>query len=255
MEIFKYLDTDSLRKVTTTAKEFYAAWLIPALWTRFDSEEEYFDTRVQELLLKNTNRVLYFKAKFQHEYSDNTPLEHIMFSMYNVVDLNLEGCEIIHNVDFLQIMYKLRYLNLSRCPGMSTASVIQSVSTLSTLIEFICRGNDVRVSAYSMYQCVRDLENLQKLDMCDSGTMRPWIARKLCRFCKGLTTFYFTTYWSLDDDNSKVSWYKLVKRKYPHIEFTKQVVAKVDEYIEDCRPVAMEAMLDEWADAAAEFNP
>ena len=33
----------------------------------------------------------------------------MMFSMYNVVDLNLAGCEIIYNVDFLQVMYMLVY--------------------------------------------------------------------------------------------------------------------------------------------------
>ena len=175
--------------------------------------------------------------------------------MYNVVDLNLAGCLLIFNVDFLQVMSHLRYLDVSKCPNMSTSSLIRSVPTLSTLKDFICIGNDVRISAYSIYQCVRDLQELEKIDVCDSGTMRPWLARKLCRHCKGLKQFYFTTLWSLDEDPSKVSWYKLVKRKYPHIEFTQKVLDKVDEYMSDCRAVKHEVMLDEWADAAVEHNP
>ena len=255
MEIFRYLDTDSLHKLTTTHKAFYATWLIPRTWEHVESEEEYFDTRIVELLSKHSNQVLCFKAKYEYEFEENPSLNSILFSMYNVVKLNLSGCKIIHNVDFLQIMYQLRELNLSECPGMSTSSLIRSVPTLSTLRDFICRGNDVRVTAFSIYRCVRDLSNLQLLDMCDSGTMRPWLARKLCRFCTGLQKFYFTTYWSLDTDLSKVSWYKLVRRKYPHIEFTQQVLNKVSEYESDCRAVRMEARLDEWADEANVHNP
>ena len=255
LNVFKYLDTDSIRKCTTLAKELYETWLIPELWECVDSEEEYFDTRVLEILDKYTNRVLEFKVKYKHEYQLNKPLNHVLFSMYNVVKLILAGCEIITNVDFLQVMYQLRYLDVSECPSMSTASLIRSVPTVGTLDEFICRGNDVRVSAFSIYQCVRDLYNLEKIDMCDSGTMRPWLARKICRFCMNLKTFYFTTFWSLDNDASKVSWYKLVKRKYPHVTFTQKVIDKVSEYMTDCRPVKHEVMLDEWADVAVEVNP
>ena len=243
--------------MTTTAQCFYETWHIPELWENIDSEEHYLDTRVVEILEKHTNRVQFFKATFKYKYEGNTPLNHMLFSMYNIVHLNVAGCEIIRNVDFLQIMSYLRFLDLSRCPSMSTASLIRSVPTVSTLQDFICTGNDVRVSAFSIYQCVRNLINLKKIDMSDSSTMRPWLARKICYFCKGLRTFYFTTYWSLDEDNdpAKVSWYKLVKRKYPHIEFTEKVQDKVAEYMSDCRAVKMEVMLDEWADEAVEQNP
>ena len=230
---------------------------MPELWQTIDSDEYYLDTRVVEILEKYLHKVRVFKAPFKYEYSENTPLNHMLFSMYNIVKLNLAGCKIIWNVDFLQIMSRLRFLDLSNCPGMSTASLIRSVPHLSCLHEFICTGNDVRVSAFSIYQCVRNLPNLYKLDMSDSGTMRPWLARKLCYFCKGLRVFLFTTYWSLDEDNdnAKVAWYKLVKRKYPHVEFTEKVQEKVAEYMEDCRAVRMQARLDDWADEAVEHNP
>ena len=161
VEIFKYLDTDSLRKITTVHEEFCITWLSPQLWKRFNSEEDYFDTRVYEVLVNRTNKVLYFKAKFKYEYEGNMRLQHLLFSMYNLVELNLAGCEIIHNVDFLQVMSKLRSLDLSHCPGMSTVSLIRSVPNLWSLKEFICRGNDVRISAFSIYQCVHPLVGLE----------------------------------------------------------------------------------------------
>ena len=102
MEIFQYLDTDSLRKLTTTHKAFYATWLIPKCWENVQSEEEYFDTRIVEILSKHSNQVLYFKAKYEYEFEENPSLNSMLFSMYNLVKLNLSGCKIINNVDFLQ---------------------------------------------------------------------------------------------------------------------------------------------------------
>ena len=140
-----------MRKVSTVHAAFTLTWMFPQLWQRFNSEEDYFDTRVYELLVNRTSRVLYFKAKFEHEYQGNTKLQHLFFSMYNLLELNVAGCKIIHNVDFLQVMYKLRYLDLSNCPGMSASSLMRSVPSLWALKTFICRGNDVRVSAFSIY--------------------------------------------------------------------------------------------------------
>ena len=140
-----YLDTDSLRKLTTTAHPFYEAWLIPALWRSIDSEEDYFDSRVGDILEKNLHKVVFFKAQYKHEFGLNTPLNDMLFNMYNVVKLNLTGCTLVHNMDFLQIMYKLQVLNVSVCPNMSTSSLIHSMPTLGTLCQFICRGNDVRM--------------------------------------------------------------------------------------------------------------
>ena len=97
---------------------------MPELWQTIDSDEYYLDTRVVEILEKYLHKVWVFKAPFKYEYSDNTRLNHMLFSMYNIVKLNLAGCEIIWNVDFPQIMSRLRFLDLSNCPGMSTTSMI-----------------------------------------------------------------------------------------------------------------------------------
>ena len=115
--------------------------------------------------------VRYFTAKFKYEYTENKSMNHLLFSMYKLVKLNFTGCQIVYNVDFLQVMSDLTHLNLSRCPSMSTASLIRSVNSLSNLQVFICCGNDVRVSAFSIYQAVRGLDNLHELDCCDSGVM------------------------------------------------------------------------------------
>ena len=179
----------------------------------------------------------------------------MLYNMYNVVKLNLAGCTLVHNMDFLQIMYKLQELNVSECPNMSTASLVRSMPTLGTLRTFICRGNDVRVSSFSIFQCVRDLVDIEMIDMCDSGVMRPYLARKICWYCKCLKKFYFTTLWAWDTDMTKLSWYVLVKRKYPHVEFTENVKTKVREFMTDCKYVRDQVRLDDWADESNEVNP
>ena len=220
-----------------------------------DSEEDYLDTRVVQILSKYLNRVIVFKAKFIYEYANNVPLNSMLFHMYNMVKLDLAGCELVHNVDFLQIIYKLQELNLSQCSAMTTSSLLRYIPTVTTLHEFICRGNGVRVSAFTIFRCVRDLPELQTLDICDSGVMRPYLAHKIYWYSPCLTKFHFTTIWNWDTDVTKMSWFVLVKRKYPDINFTEEVKSKVRKFMNDCRYVQESIRLDEWADESNEVNP
>ena len=171
-----YMDTDTPRKITTLSKQFADILeLFPQVWQTFNSEEDYLDTHIVSILEDFVSNVHFFMAKFKYEYSENKSLNHIFFRMYNLLKLNLAGCQIVYNVDFLQVMSNLSHLNLTRCPNMSTASLIHSVNSLCNLEVFICCDNNVRVSSFSIYQAVRGLENLQELDCCNSGMMRPWL--------------------------------------------------------------------------------
>ena len=133
--------------------------------------------------------------------------------------------------------------------------MIRSVNLMPNLQVFICHGNDVRVSAFSIYQAVRGLNSLQELDCSDSGTMHLYFTRKLLYFCENVCKFKFTTLFSLDNNQSKVSWYKLVKVKFPHVEFTQRVVNKVEEYMVEWHAVRMEALLNDWVEQALKFYP
>ena len=255
VNIYKFLDSESIIQCGLTNKFMRATALIPEVWKHFESEEDECGTLAMKALKLFNDKVTFLKAKYKQEQPARKKFNHVLFSLYNVVHLNLAGCQIIYNVDFLQVMKHLKYLDLSHVPTMSTSSLIRSVPTLSNLKVFIVMGNSVRVGAFTIHQCVRHLPTLEKLDCSDSGVMQPWVARKICWYGKGLKEFYFTTFWSLDNNDSKVSWYKLVKRKYPHIKFVQKVKDKVEEYIKECRAVRDEAMLDDWADDAVKYNP
>ena len=256
VNIMTFMDTDTQRKITTISKQFADIWEhFPQVWQTFNSEDDYLGTRVVTLLEDFVNNVCFFTAKFKYEYPGNKSLNHIFFQMYNLLKLNLAGCQIVYNVDFLQVMTNLSHLNLTRCPNMSTTSLIRSVNSLHNLEVFICRDNDVRVSSYSIYQAVRGLENLQELDCCNSEMMRPWLVCKLLFFCESVCEFRFTTLFSLDGDRAKISWYKIVKVLFPHVTFMQRVQDKVAEYMLDCKPVKMEALVEDWVQQALEFNP
>ena len=103
----------------------------------------------------------------------------------------------------------------------------------------------MRMSSFCILQYVRDLFDIKHIDMCDTGVMRPYLAHKICWFCKNLKTFYLITFRFWDADVTKVSWYVLVKHKYSHVELTEKIVNKVEEYMRECKAVRDHAMLDD----------
>ena len=185
---------------------------MPCMWENVYIEEDYLDTRVVTILVKYLHRVRHFRAKVLHEYPHNRPLNAMLYSMYNLVSLDLSGCGIVRNFDFLQIMFQLEILDISNCPRMSAMSVVRSVNEMRSLRVFTCKNNFI--SAFMIYQAVRGLDTLRQLDCSDSGFMRPYIAHWLMNNCKGLQKFFFTSNFNHDDDLDKLQWY-IVLRKIP----------------------------------------
>ena len=230
----QFCDTDTLRKLSLTAPCFYRGWFFPQVWENVFIEEDYLDSRVVEMLTKHVHRIINLKAKVKQENQYNRPLNALLFNMYNLVKLDLNGCTVVRNVDFLQIMYQLEDLNLSNCPSMSTSSMVRSVNGMRCLRKFTCQSNKVCMSAFMFYQSIRGLQTLKYVDCCDSGFMRPYVMRMLLKNCPRVDTFYFTTLFSLDDDQDCLQWHILLREKYPHVKVTDAVKAKLDEYAATC---------------------
>ena len=191
-----------MRNLSTTSRVFYAIWLMPALWTNVFIEEDYLDTRVVTIMTKYLHKIRNFRAKIIHEYPHNRPLNTILFSMYNLVSLDLSGCAVVRNFDFLQIMFQLEILNVSDCARMSAQSLVRSVNEMRYLRIFKCQNNFI--SAFMLYQAVHGLETLCEINCCDSGFMRPYIVCWLLNNCKGVTKFSFTSNFHHDDDIDKL---------------------------------------------------
>ena len=221
-----------MRKITTTSWLFYEIWLMPVCWTNVCIEEDYLDTRVVTILIKYLDRVRHFRAKVIHEYPHNRPLNAMLFSMYNLVSLDLSGCAVVRNFDFLQIMFQLEILDISNCARMSAMSLVRSVNEMRVLRVFICQNNFI--SAFMIYQAVCHLDTVQTVACCDSGFMRPYIARWLLNNCKAIEKFYFTSNFEHDDNIDKLQWYIILRNKFPAVQLTKEVNEKIDEYVKNC---------------------
>ena len=175
-----------------------------------------------------------FKCNAKKQSSEAMPLNRLILRMSNLVEVDLSGCTLIFSMDFVKCTPLLEKLNVSKCPTISMYSMVCNLNRLTKLKVFICEGNDLRVSAYSIYQCVRTITTLTYLSCKDSGTMRPWIARLIMSECPNIKTFYFTTLFSLDTDKNKYEWYHLACIAHPHVEFTTNFEKKVVEYEDSC---------------------
>ena len=218
-----------MHKLSTTSRIFYEIWLLPALWENVFIEEDYFDTWVVTILMKYLHKVVHFKAELKHEYVHNRPLNALLFSMYNLVTLDLSGCSLVRNFDFLQIMYQLEVLDVSDCTRMFAMSLVRSVNEMRSLCVFACRNNFI--SAFMIYQAVCGLDTVQVLDCSDSGFMHPYIARWLLNNCKAVRKFIFTSNFHHDDEIDKLEWYIVIHNRNPHIQFSKDVNERIDSYL------------------------
>ena len=187
------------------------------------------------ILIKFLDRIHHFTARVVHEYPHNRPLNAMLFSMYNLVSLDLNGCTLVRNSDFLQIMYQLEILDVSNCPNLSAMSLVRSVNEMRALRVFICKNNFI--SAFMIYQAVHGLETLKNLDSSDSGFMRPYIVCWLLNNCKGVTQFVFTSNFHHDDDMDKLQWYIVLRKKFPAVELSKEVNENIDFYVENCNMI------------------
>ena len=208
---------------------------MPVIWEQVCIEEDYLDTRVVTIMMRYLYRIRHFTARVLHEYPHNRPLNAMLFSMYNLVSLDLNGCAVVRNFDFLQIMYQLEILDVSNCPRLYAMSLVRSVNEMRTLRVFICKNNFI--SAFMIYQAVRGLETLQEIDSSDSGFMRPYIARWLLNNCKRVKKFVFTSNFHHDDDMDKLQWYIVLRKNFPAVEFSKAVQEKIDYYVENCNMI------------------
>ena len=224
-----------MRKLTTTARIFYEIWLMPVLLEQVFIEEDYLDTRVVTILMHYLDRVRHFRAKVVREYAHNRPLNAMLFSMYNLVSLDVSGCAVVSNFDFLQIMYQLEELNVSDCPRLSAMSLVRSVNEMRALRVFICRNNFI--SAFMIYQAVCGLATLRELDCSDSGFMRPYIAHWLLNNCKGVTKFFFMSNFHHDDEIDKLQWFIVFRNKFTTVVISKAVNERIDSYVQNCNTI------------------
>ena len=184
--------------------------------------------------------VKHFSCNSKRQNSPGMPLNRVLLHMTNLVSLNMQGCRLLFTLDFLKCTPHIQQLNVTNCHSLSTYSLVNNLFRLEKLQVFECENNDLRVSAYSVYQAVCGVSSLTYLNCKNSGVMCPWILRMIFEECSNLRTCYFTTLFSMDTEKHKYDWYHLVRKTHPHVNFPQNVIQKVVEYEGSCARIIAE---------------
>ena len=175
-------------------------WCRRMQWQTVRIESYYIPRVLLALLCKHELVIKHLSVFSQTQCPMAMPINTLMFRMRNLVYLNFEGSNLLFTLNILRSTLKIRELNVSRCPNLSTYSMIHNVKYLEKLEVFKCEYNSLRVSAYSIHQTVVDAPYLKRLYCKDSGIMRPWLIKMILEDCPKLERFSFTTLFSMDSD-------------------------------------------------------
>ena len=74
--------------------------------------------------------------------------------------------------------------------------------------------------------------------------MRYWMAKEILESCPDMQVFYLSSNHIFYDSVDAMGWFKLTHHKYKHVLFSKNIIHKVEEYMDIDRQVSYQAWLD-----------
>ena len=244
LTIMEHYTTDSMLALAEVSPIFKKLLHNPRLWIDVDTEEKYPKADFINMLVKYSKNIVTLKCQFQHELLWVAHLNEIIQLMSNLVSLNLSNCSVFYWAGVLQYTPKLVYLNVSNCPWMSTKSLIDGMQLLPQLKEFLCDGNSVRFSAYTIWQCVEETKKLQSLSCMQSGNMVPWLANRILSRCPELHVFHFSSDFDYDYEIMKLRWYNLMRKRFPQVEYSNDAISALEFSEKTCPRVIGQIIYD-----------
>ena len=245
LHIMKYLDMPSLLQLNATCKLFHNLFEDKCLWGKIRWVEKVMPVRLIDGMKKNSTQIKFIRCnstKEQDIWSSN--FNRMLWSLPNLKAVNFFNCKILFEVNWLRCAPNMSTLILSGCVNMSGQSFVNGVQYLRNLkhLEIMFCGH--RVVAYEVVIAVQNCQNLQILNCHETGNMRPWMVVRALRYCTVLSKFYFTSLHHNDTTQERVQWYKIVRCRYPHVTFARQVVEKVEDYEEFDAQVGLVKWID-----------
>ena len=219
-----------------------------------ETEEKNPKADLINMLVKHSKNIKRLKCQFQHEQLWLAPFNEILQLMSNLISLNLSNCSVFYWAGVFEYTPKIVYLNMSHCPWMSTKSLIDGLQLLPELRFFRCDGNSIRISAYTIYQCVKEKDKLESLTCMQSGTMAPWIANRILRRCPELRVFHFSSDFDNDYEITKLRWYNLMRKKFPHVKYSQVAMAALEFNERTCPRVIGQIIYDNLAPGNADSD-
>ena len=231
--------------MSSTSGNFLRARDFPRLWYYVKWQEKKIPVRLLALLEK--------KSQFIHSISCCTLKEtsiwslhfnQILASMTNLVHVNLAFCMVLYDMDWLENCPNIKILIVTSCPNMSSMSFVRGTKTLAKFLYLECMNNGHRIVALQIVDIASACPKLTHLNCYGTGNMQYWMADEILTSCPDMQVFHLSSNHIFDDSIDAMGWYKVTKRKFKSVLFSKNILRKVDEYIDIDRDISNLAWLD-----------
>ena len=167
----------------------------------------------------------------------------LLSSMTNLVHVNLAFCYILYDMDWLENCPSIKHLIVTKCPNMSSMSLVRGTKTFCNLVYFECMNND-RVLSIQIVDIVESCTKLTHLNCYASGNMHHWMACKILDSCPDMLVFNLSSMHILDHSIDAMGWCQVTRRDYKHVLFSRNICHKVEEYMDIDRDVSYTAWMD-----------
>ena len=232
-------------EVSSTCSNFLRAMDFPRLWYFFKWDNKRIPNRAICLLNKHGQKIRVLTANILKEESMwSSYFNHSLHKMSNLVRVNLSHCMILYELDWLEYTPNVTSLIVSSCPHMSSMSFVEGVSSLPKIEYLECMNNSNRIVVIQIVELASHCPTLLQLNVYGTGNMRAWMAEEILVSCPELQGFMLSSNFIFDDSWDRIKWYRIVKRDYKDVSFSKNILRKVDEYINTCSIVNREAWYD-----------
>ena len=160
----------------------------------------------------------------------STDFNDVLWELGNLKLVNLFNCLLVYHVSWFEDVCNITTLILSGCNNLSSESLVENLQYLLNLhyLELMYLG--FRFTAHDITKSVEFNKKLEVLNCYETGNIRPWMAYEILRSCPLLYKFYFSSLHRNDTTRERVQWYKIVRHRFPRVEFAHQVIEKVEDY-------------------------
>ena len=229
--IMKFLDWPSKVKLGGTSKFFQAYFEDRSIWHRVKWEYKVMPEKLINVMKLNSTAIEEIRCNsLKEEDFFSCHFTQLLWNLPNLLHVNLFNCMVLCEVYWLENSVKITTLILSGCNNMSSASFVNGVQYLVNLRYLEIMFCSHRVQAIEVVTAVKNCTKLEVLNCFQTGNMRPWMVVRAMRSCRNIYMFIFTTLHRNDDNQERVQWYKILRRRYKDVQFGRQLNQQVEEY-------------------------
>ena len=231
--------------ISSICGNFLRALESPRLWYLVKWEEREISPRLLALMERKSRFIHTISCSSLKETSIwSAHLNQLLGTVFNLVHVNLAFFMVLYNLDWLENCPHVRNLIVTSCPNLSSMSLVRVAQAVPNLIYLECMNNGLRVIALQIVEIASVCTKLTHLNCYGTGNMHYWMAKEILESCPDMQVFYLSSNHIFDESMGAMGWFKLTRCEYKHVLFSKNIICKVEEYMDINRQVSYQAWLD-----------